>query len=277
MMVDDSNNEWLATPSEQHFLLVDDDDDSRKIVAEYLQSLGYSKITLAKDGADALRKLEKDPSITFIISDWDMPLMDGLTFLQRVKFTPARANTPFLIITSPVSKEAEKVILAAESMVDGYLIKPFRSQLLKDKIDEVLSVAIRGPQKKVVVVDDDPDARETVVEYLKKMGFKDVVDFQEPKQAIELFTRAPNQIGMIISDWEMPEITGVELLAFARAHPILKSVPFLIVTSQSSIERMKVMQAAKQRVDEYLLKPFGVDEMRRRVEVLIERSRSFRR
>ena len=120
-----------------------------------------------------------------------MPLMDGLSFLQRVKYNPSRANIPFLIITSPISKEAEKVMLAAENMVDGYLIKPFRSQLLKDKIQDVLSVAIRGPQKKVLVVDDDADARETVVDYLKKMGFKDVLALEDPKKAIELLNVSP--------------------------------------------------------------------------------------
>ena len=77
--------------------------------------------------------LERDPSINFIISDWDMPLMNGLTLLQRIKSDPGKANLPFLIMTSPISQEAEKVMLAAENMVDGYLIKPFRSQALQRK------------------------------------------------------------------------------------------------------------------------------------------------
>ncbi len=231
-------------------------------------------MTQAKDGADAIRKLEKDPSITFIISDWEMPLMDGLSFLQRVKFNPSRANLPFLIVTSPISKEAEKVVLAAENLVDGYLIKPFRIHLLKEKIDSALAVSIRGPQKQALVVDDDPDARATVVDYLESMGFKDIQQAQSGKEALTYLAKAGDKVGLIISDWEMPELSGVELLAYCKRVPNLREVPFLIVTSQTSIERMKVMSAAKERVDDYLLKPFGLDEMKRRIETLIERSRT---
>lgn len=264
----------IEVTQEHHFLVVDDDPDSRSTVVEYLKSLGYKRVTQARDGAEAIRRLDRDPSISFIISDWDMPLMDGLSFLQRVKYNPGRANLPFLIITSPISQEAEKVVLAAENMVDGYLIKPFRVQLLKDKIDAALAVSIRGPQKKVVLVDDDKDARETVIEYLKKMGFREIVALENGKQAMEYLAVHSDKVGMVLSDWEMPEVTGVELLSFCRSKPELREIPFLMITSQTSIERMKVMQAAKERVDEYLLKPFTSAEIKSRIEGLIERSRS---
>src|SRR5437660_643554 len=115
-----------------HFLVVDDDPASRSTIAEYLASMGYDKITQAKDGQEATKILEKDKSINFIISDWDMPLVDGYSLLQKVRAMASRAHTPFLIVTSPISQETEKIILAAESMVDAYLIKPFRSQVLRE-------------------------------------------------------------------------------------------------------------------------------------------------
>src|SRR5262245_52319320 len=108
-----------------HFLVVDDDADSRTTIQDYLLEMGHSQVALASDGGEALRLLDRDPSINFIISDWDMPSVNGLSLLQRVKATPTRAHMPFLIVTSPISEEAEKVVSAAESMVDGYLIKPF--------------------------------------------------------------------------------------------------------------------------------------------------------
>src|SRR3954468_18287339 len=121
----------MSEEKTHHFLVVDDDEDSRKTVVEYLNSLGYNKITECQDGSDAMRVLERDHSITFIISDWDMPMMSGITLLQKVKANPTKANLPFMIMTSPISQEQEKVVLAAESLVDGYLIKPFRSEALK--------------------------------------------------------------------------------------------------------------------------------------------------
>ena len=221
-----------------------------------------------------MRALDRDPSINFIISDWDMPLMNGLTFLQKIKSNPTRANLPFLIVTSPISEEAEKVMLAAENLVDGYLIKPFRSQALKDKIEKILEIAIRGPQKQVLVVDDDDDARAMVVEYLKQMGFKDVHALADGRSALEYLQADPGRVGLVVSDWEMPQINGLELLRMCKNHSQLEGIAFLMITSQSSIESMKVVQAARAEVDAYLLKPFSLVDIRKRIDGLIETART---
>ena len=162
-----------------HFLVVDDDAESRSTIVEYLRAMGFTRLTLAHDGTEAIRHLDRDASINFIISDWDMPVMNGFSLLQRVKLNPDRAQIPFLLVTSPVSEEAEKIVLAAENLVDGYLIKPFRSQLLQDKIQKILTISALGHKKQVVLVDDDTDARETVVEYIKQIGFKEVMSFSD--------------------------------------------------------------------------------------------------
>jgi two-component system chemotaxis response regulator CheY len=203
--------------------------------------------------------------------------MNGLSFLQRVKGNPNRAHLPFLIVTSPISHEAEKVIMAAENMVDAYIIKPFRGSVLKDKIEKVLSQAIRGPQRQVLVVDDDEDARTMVMEYLKQLGFKDILGEPDGKSAFLYLSQNIDRVGLIVSDWEMPEMSGIELLRALKENPKLADIPFLMITSQSSVERMKVMQAARANVDQYLLKPFGTDEFRKRVEELLDRSKSYAR
>lgn len=260
-------------PIEQHFLVVDDDPESRSTIVEYLKAMGYKRITQAVDGQQAMVEIEKDPSINFVISDWDMPTMDGFGLLQRIKLDPNRAQTPFLIVTSPVSEEAEKVVLAAENLVDAYLIKPFRGHMLKEKIEKALTSKIRGPQKEVVVIDDDNDAREMVVEYLKKMGFREVTYFSDAKSALKYLEEKYEGVGLIVSDWVMPEMSGIELLRACKANPVLKELPFLMITSQSSIERMKVMQAAKANVDQYLLKPFTGEDLKKRVEGLLDKNR----
>jgi two-component system, chemotaxis family, chemotaxis protein CheY len=259
-----------------HFLVVDDDAESVSMVTEYLKSMGYEHVSTAKDGAEATRALDADPTINFVISDWDMPYMNGLSLLQRVRASPVRANIPFLIMTSPISAEADKVIMAAESYVDGYVIKPFRSQVLRDKIDKMLQASVHGLQKQVVVVDDDKDARAMVVEYMKAFGFKDVHECENGKQALEHISQNHEKIGMIVSDWEMPELTGVELLRVCKTQKNLSEIPFLIITSQSSMERMKVMQAAKAQVDQYLLKPFKGDEIKKRIDALLLKQQSKR-
>lgn len=264
----------MANDKPLHFLVVDDDQDSRAMIVEYLRSMGHSKITQARDGAEATRMLERDASINFIISDWDMPLMNGLSFLQRVRNNPARAHLPFLITTSPTSAEAEKIVMAAENLVDAYVIKPFRSEVLKEKVDKMLAMSVHGPQKQVVVVDDDEDSRNMIVEYLKELGFKDIQAFPNGKIALDHLQANLDRVGLIVSDWEMPEMSGIELLRNCKFQPKLANVPFLMVTSQSSMERMKVMQAAKANVDHYLLKPFNAGEIKKRVEELLDKARS---
>ncbi|MCM2321879.1 MAG: response regulator [Oligoflexia bacterium] len=259
--------------SQLHFLVVDDDADSLATIVEYLQSMGAGKITRSRDGAEAIRLLERDPTINFVVSDWDMPLMNGISLLQRVRSHPARAHIPFMIVTSPISHESEKIIVAAESMVDAYLIKPFRGEVLKEKIDKVLSAAVHGPQKEVVVIDDDPDAREMVTEYLSEMGFREIRAVADGKVALDYLSKNASKIGLIISDWEMPEMSGMDLLQACKNAKALAEVPFLMITSQTSLERIKVLQAARASVDQYLLKPFRGDELRSRVETLLERNR----
>lgn len=256
-----------------HFLVVDDDADSRISIVEYLRSLGFMRVTLAHNGVDALRLMDRDPSINFIITDWDMPMMNGFELLKRIKTNDEQAHIPVLVVTSPISNETEKVVLAAEHMVDGYLIKPFRIQMLEEKIQKILTISAIGPKKKIIVVDDDVDARESVVEYLTQIGFPQVHSFENGHAALTFINQDASQIGLIISDWEMPDLTGIEFLRICKLTPDLKEIPFLMVTSQSSIERMKILQAAKANVDQYMLKPFNLETFKTRIMHVLEQAR----
>jgi len=257
-----------------HFLVVDDDAESRTTIVEFLRVMGFTQVTLAHNGTEAIRLLDRDSSINFIISDWDMPLMNGFSLLQRIKLNPDRSQIPFLVVTSPISAETEKISMAAENKVDGYLIKPFRGALLKEKIQKILTVSAIGSKRQVVVVDDDPDSREMIVEYLKAIGFKEVPSFPDGEVALKYVNEFSKEIGLIISDWEMPKISGIDFLRACKSNKDLESIPFLMVTSQSSIERMKIIQAARANVDEYLLKPFNMENFQSRIQSVVGQSKS---
>ncbi|HTL11512.1 MAG TPA: response regulator [Bdellovibrionota bacterium] len=255
--------------SEMHVLLVDDDDQVRKVTEDFLRHMGYQKITVCENGADALRTLQKDPTIELIISDWDMPLMDGHSLLQQVRSQARLQHLPFVIITSPKSQETDKVMMAAEGMVDAYIVKPFRLNTLQEKLDTVLQLSAHGPQKTVVVTDDDPEARAVVVEYLKNFGFKKIRTFENGEDAFTFMADHPAELGLIIADWEMPKMTGVELLVACKNRTSLKDIPFLIITSQNSMETLKVTRAGQSSVDSYLLKPFTGDVLKERIDSAI--------
>jgi len=124
--------------TDQHFLVVDDFSTMRRIVSGLLKELEYTKIVEADDGSTALKILESGASnITFVLTDWKMPVMDGLTLLKKIRGTPALAHLPVLMITAEAKKE--NIVTAAQEGADGYIVKPFNATTLKEKIEKILA------------------------------------------------------------------------------------------------------------------------------------------
>ncbi|WP_413459658.1 response regulator [Herbaspirillum huttiense] len=124
--------------TDQHFLVVDDFSTMRRIVSGLLKELEYTKIVEADDGSTALKILESGASnITFVLTDWNMPVMDGLTLLKKIRGTPALAHLPVLMITAEAKKE--NIVTAAQEGADGYIVKPFNATTLKEKIEKILA------------------------------------------------------------------------------------------------------------------------------------------
>ena len=117
------------------FLVVDDFATMRRIVRGLLKELGYSNVEEAENGADALAKLQKDGDYNFVISDWNMPVMDGLTLLKTVRGQPATATLPVLMVTAEAKKE--NIIAAAQAGASGYVVKPFTAATLQEKLTKI--------------------------------------------------------------------------------------------------------------------------------------------
>lgn len=124
-----------------HFLIVDDFSTMRRIVAGLLKELGYTKISEAEDGEKALLLLRSSAragnDIDFVISDWNMPIMDGLTLLQKVRASPDLNGLPFLMVTAEAKKE--NILAAAQAGADAYIVKPFNAATLQEKLNKVMS------------------------------------------------------------------------------------------------------------------------------------------
>ena len=120
----------VANPNAK-FLVVDDFSTMRRIVHNLLKELGYSDIEEAEDGVVALRKLEAG-TFDFIVTDWNMPNMDGLTLLKRVRANPELTNLPVLMVTAEAKKD--NILLAAQNCANGYIVKPFTATTLSDKL-----------------------------------------------------------------------------------------------------------------------------------------------
>lgn len=117
-------------------LAVDDFSTMRRIVRNILRQLGYNNIAEAEDGASAFEHL-KQHKVDFIISDWNMPNMTGLELLKAVRADAHLKDIPILLVTAEALKE--NVVEAVKSGVNGYIVKPFTAEILKEKIDVIFS------------------------------------------------------------------------------------------------------------------------------------------
>jgi two-component system chemotaxis response regulator CheY len=119
------------------FLVVDDSVTMRRIIVNSLQRIGYDQTVEAGDGQEALGLF--DSSIQFIITDWNMPNMSGIDFARALRARPDGKNIPILMVTTRSVRE--DILAAVEAGVNNYILKPFTPPVLKEKIDQVLTVA----------------------------------------------------------------------------------------------------------------------------------------
>lgn len=117
----------------------------------------------------------------------------------------------------------------------------------------------------ILLVDDDAMVRDILLEYLQSFGFHNVRDLRDPKDALKLIRDTNEPIELILSDWEMPGLNGMTLLKATRNCPHRKNTKFVMITSQQSMERFKITQAAQWRVSGYMVKPFKAEALRERI------------
>jgi two-component system chemotaxis response regulator CheY len=115
-------------------LVVDDFPTMRRIVRNLLKELGFTNVDEAEDGAIGLEKL-KGGRYGFVVSDWNMPNMDGLAMLQAIRADPAMVKLPVLMVTAEAKKE--NIIAAAQAGANGYVVKPFTAVTLEEKITKI--------------------------------------------------------------------------------------------------------------------------------------------
>ena len=115
-------------------LIVDDFSTMRRIIKNLMRDLGYANTHEADDGSTALPVL-KSGSFDFLITDWNMPVMQGIDLLKAVRADPHLASLPVLLVTAEARRE--QIVAAAEAGVNGYIVKPFTAQTLKEKIEKI--------------------------------------------------------------------------------------------------------------------------------------------
>ncbi len=115
-------------------LIVDDFSTMRRIIKNLLRDLGFTNTSEADDGLTALPMLQQG-NFDFLVTDWNMPGMEGIELLKKVRADEELNSLPVLLVTAEAKKE--QIVEAAQAGVNGYIVKPFTSGTLKEKIDKI--------------------------------------------------------------------------------------------------------------------------------------------
>ena len=119
-------------------VVVDDSSTMRRIIKNTLARLGYEDILEAENGVEGWEKMNANPDVKVLITDWNMPEMNGLDLVKKVRADERFKDIPIIMVTTEGGKA--EVITALKAGVNNYIVKPFTPQVLKEKLEVVLGV-----------------------------------------------------------------------------------------------------------------------------------------
>jgi two-component system chemotaxis response regulator CheY len=125
----------MSNPNDLKFLIVDDFSTMRRIVRGLLKEIGYQNAEEAEDGSVALQML-KAGKYDFVVSDINMPVMNGFELLSAVKADDTLKHLPVLMVTAEARKE--DIVRAAKDGAAGYIVKPFTKATLEEKVQKIM-------------------------------------------------------------------------------------------------------------------------------------------
>lgn len=120
-------------------LVVDDSSTMRRIIKNTLARLGYKDVLEGGDGVEGWEALDSNPDVEMLITDWNMPEMNGLELVKKVRADERFKDMPIIMVTTEGGKA--EVITALKAGVNNYIVKPFTPQVLKEKLGAVMGVA----------------------------------------------------------------------------------------------------------------------------------------
>jgi DNA-binding response OmpR family regulator len=242
----------VSTRRHKLILLADDSPMIHKHTVPILSEAGYEVVS-AMDGAEALR-LARERMPDLVITDIEMPKLDGFEVCSSLKNDDKTAHLPVLICSS--LGEAQDLERGFDAGADDYLIKPVIPEEMITRVRALLSGMAPGSREQcILVVDDSPAQRHYVADCLARQGF-DIVTAENGRVALErVRERLP---ALVVSDYEMPEMNGFELVHALKRNPETRNIPVIMLTARESKRDMAQMRAAG--ASAYLVKPFAQDK-----------------
>ncbi len=238
-------------------LVVDDQELMRSVTVNQLRAMGWGKVLSAKHGADGLA-LMRAQRVDAVLSDWNMPVMNGVAFLRAVRAEPRWQRLPFLIVTSETERSRIQEVITAG--VSGLLVKPYNATALRGRLERALhrepvpprlaAVVHREPATdsncspddapdtttlpptRLLLVDDNP----TSLAVLNRLFADDyaVTTATGGLAALAACAQGDGPPDLALMDVQMPDISGFEAVRRMRAEPGLAHIPVMFVTADDS-------------------------------------------
>lgn len=269
-------------------LVVDDRWLMRQTITATLRDMGYNQLVEAASGLEAMRILQ-NTSFAAVISDWDMPGMNGLGLLRWMRSKPDFANIPFMMVSAEASRE--QVRTAVESGVSSYMVKPFTVQDFANKIERILgqertSLPMASGEKvlgltnasdledriegsTILVVDDVSSNSEIIAEILK--DHYTIHMAQSGIQALSMINTQPPSL--ILLDIMMPEMDGYEVCRQLKQNPNTRDIPIIFLTGNDEVE--DVVKGLELGAVDYITKPAEPSILKARIRTHLRLKHTF--
>ena len=241
----------------QYKLLIVDDLKNVKIIEECLHNESYS-IQSACSGKAAF-KILRSTNIDILISKIDLLDINGLSIYKAMKDQKPDMHC-ILIADSSCRMDSQechrlKIIDRSSNM-----------NILTDCVNQTISQMKQNQrlQKKILVVEDTKSLLLTQVKMLNKLGFQNILTANNGNHAIELLAEITPPPDLIISDWYMPEKTGLELLEWMKSNDSFKKIPFIMATSKK-----EALMAINAGANHYLIKPYDLEMVQKAIEKVL--------
>ncbi|MFK5893033.1 MAG: hybrid sensor histidine kinase/response regulator [Pseudomonadota bacterium] len=272
-----------------NFLIVDDFDVMQKIIKNTLVRKGFEHFSMATNGKEALAILKSSP-IDIVISDWNMPIMNGLELLQHIREDNMLSNIPLLMITAETKQE--NINQAIDSGVNEFMIKPFTPVTLYKKIESILSgnspiqqfrsgqddnvsirrnvsdikkhktvTQIKREKPEILVVDDLSSNIDIIIGFLKDTYKIRVAN--NGKKAIKI-VESDTPPDLILLDIMMPEMDGISVCKHIKNSPLISHIPIIFLTAKTDQESL--VEAFESGGTDYITKPVKACELKVRVK-----------
>jgi putative two-component system response regulator len=247
----------MASPS---ILIVDDSSFIRSQITRELGEIG-ALVTQAEHGESAMN-LVKTQNFDLIITDVEMPIIDGFELCRRLKENPGTRTVPVIILSSLDSdRDIDRGFQVGAS---AYISKSEAKTLLKDTVQAVLKKSVFHRDRLILVVDDSKTIRNLVTEELEKAGFK-VLTAMNGKHALSLIKH--HKPDLILSDINMPEMDGVDFCKAVKKDPSFSAIPF--VTMSTNDDRSIMRRMLQIGASAFLVKPFNLEQVVITIEKLL--------